>query len=789
MNLYEMRKNEIHNIQKKIDNCSITSSTINVYGLSGTGKTSLVKEAIEKYFSDETSAVIIYLNLLDDILSTTAFWDTLLFTIWNGNINDKDNMLKIDKNLSLSKYLKRNVYGKKAINILLQSVTSIVATIPVYNAQINVGEIDSNINSPINNTVEIEKSQLVMKYFKYITKKHKLIIIIDNYQFMNITIKHYFESSINQLLKNVTFINIQRTDKNVYICPIAYRKNYINIELTNLNKNDLAKFILEPLYSNISILNLVLEDCYEKTDGNLKEIDLYIRANDIDIKKGILKKNNTRSLNNALNNLTQIQRDLVLLATLFPAGLRMEYVTALMKRHFYFSEDILNEELRKIITLGYVMLNSARNDLLKPSHDKIELSIQTINSTEEFLEFYSSVESGLRELVTEKKDSSDYIYLLHCYVGICDAKKILKSIQYLEELIRLKYESCSFLYLVEITKVYIDSDGSILLHLENQFIIMLLDACQKTCSFEISLKILSIIKDGNIWNEKFSIYYVKVKTQLYDFNTALEEIELLPKNNETLMYKLIIYEHLGKEKEILPALSSLINSRNKIYDKWYYIILRNTAHLFTYNQAYENLQQCLDYFNKCGTIFEQATVLNNISVIQIWNGPSTYNVAETNIHEAIKKFRTIKSNEIFEAYYNYGTLYYLKGNYPKAIECYDNALNEVPTVLTMDTTLLNINKKICECAIDSKKIDDLEKFILKSLNKSEILQDPWVRFQLEYNLKNIQIYNKGVSEICPSEIFMQDDTKNVTALTVFDKLKLSTDSIFVCLSLSPNWRY
>ena len=282
-----MRKNEIHNIQKTIDNCSITSSTINIYGLSGTGKTSLVKEAIEKYFSDETAAVIIYLNLLDDILSTTAFWDTLLFTIWNGNINDKNNMLKIDKNLSLSKYLKRNIYGKKAINILLQSVTSIVATIPVYNAQINVGGIDSNINSPINNTVEIEKSQLVMKYFKYITKKHKLIIIIDNYQFINVTIKHYFESSINQLLKNVAFINIQRTDNNVYISPIAYPKNYINIELTNLNKNDLAKFILEPLYSNISILNLVLEDCYEKTNGNLKEIDLYIRANDNDIKKGI----------------------------------------------------------------------------------------------------------------------------------------------------------------------------------------------------------------------------------------------------------------------------------------------------------------------------------------------------------------------------------------------------------------------------------------------------------------------------------------------------------------------
>ena len=78
--------------------------------------------------------------------------------------------------------------------------------------------------------------------------------------------------------------------------------------------------------------------------------------------KIVLKKNRTKSLENALDSLPQIQRDLVLLATLFPAGIRLEYVTALMKRYFYLKDDVLNEELKKIITLGYVMLNSTRKD-------------------------------------------------------------------------------------------------------------------------------------------------------------------------------------------------------------------------------------------------------------------------------------------------------------------------------------------------------------------------------------------------------------------------------------------
>lgn len=278
-------------------------------------------------------------------------------------------------------------------------------------------------------------------------------------------------------------------------------------------------------------------------------------------------------------------------------------------------------------------------------------------------------------------------------------------------------------------------------------------------------------------------------TQLYHFDIALKEVELLPESNETLMYKLIILEHIGKEAEISKLLNSLIQNRNKVLDKWYYIILRNTAHFFSYEQAYHNLQKCLDYFSKCGTVFEQATILNNISVIQIWNGSKTYIDAEKTIKKAIKKFYEIGSNEIFESYYNYGTLNYLKGNYKKAIEYFEYALEEVPETLTMDVTLLHINKRICECAINPEKISDLEIYILKSLNKSEILQDPWVRFQLEYNLKNIEIYNNGKTDVNPSEIFLPNNDRNTTTLTVFDVLNIHNDYIPICLSLSPNWRY
>lgn len=71
MDKYNIRNDKIKDIQDKIDLSKNASTAINIYGSSGTGKTFLVQEAIEKYFCNTFNSTIIYINLLEDILSTT----------------------------------------------------------------------------------------------------------------------------------------------------------------------------------------------------------------------------------------------------------------------------------------------------------------------------------------------------------------------------------------------------------------------------------------------------------------------------------------------------------------------------------------------------------------------------------------------------------------------------------------------------------------------------------------------------------------------------------------------
>lgn len=764
---------------------SSKSASITIHGDSGTGKTHLVTRTLLSGFEIENSTII-YINLQDDILTTTAFWDIVLFTTWN-EVCDKVTPLKIDKKNSFHSFLQKKINGKNLAKILFKSISNVVMTIPVYSAQISIQGISAENEKNMDNKSEIEKSQIVFDYFRYITKKGKLIIAIDNYQFMNHTIQHFFETSINHINKNVYFINIQRTNQVQVRHPLAFENNYYEQELKSISKENLSQYVLEPLFGNSMFYDELLEDCFRKTQGNLEEIELYIKSNSKNIENGILKKDVTMDIKGTLNKLPPIQREIVLLAALFPSGIKVEYVTSLIRRLFYLEDETLEKELKKIITLGYVMLNSARNDLLKPTHDKINLSLETLNSNEDFFEFYNIVENGLEEIIERKKEDSDYLYLLHCYIGICDTKRLLNRIEFLENLIELKHNESSFLYLVELSNEYLNIDYNVILNLESRSLQLLLDACQKTCSFDVSQEILSLLCKFNKMNDKFALYSIKVKTQLYQFDKALDEIKKLPENNETILYKLIILEHLNYRDEIIEILKKFSKNDNIIQDKWYHIILRNTAHFYNYNTAYSRLNEALIYFKKCDSIFEMATVYNNLSVIQIWNGSESFKEANRNIKKAIALFKQIGSNEIFEPYYNKGVLCYLKGKIEKALEYFQASLEFVPKVLEMDVHLLKISIMICECSLCRTSINLLEKFLHESLNVEEILHDPWVRFQIEYNLKNIEEFRYGYSKLAPQKEYINE--KKNTSLTIFTNLNFRHKKIPICLSLSPNWRY
>lgn len=159
------------------------SKTIIVKGDSGTGKTTFVKNKLTKIIdsSQNKDYLIVMLNIVDDNVTPSVFFDLLSFLLWNGNVFDSDLTINISKSDSLSKFIKNKRKQKNFSKALFYSIQSAISMIPSYGAMIS-SNIEKYDSARYNN--DFDKNEILRKYFKKISKRKKIIIIVDNYQFI-----------------------------------------------------------------------------------------------------------------------------------------------------------------------------------------------------------------------------------------------------------------------------------------------------------------------------------------------------------------------------------------------------------------------------------------------------------------------------------------------------------------------------------------------------------------------------------------------------------------------------
>lgn len=758
------------------------NKNIVIRGESGTGKTSLVRHILKPYIYNNEYTVI-YIDLNSDLLSSNLFMEILLFTVWNPIEANEKALLSISKDQSFYSYINKNIWYRRGAKYLYQIITNSLSVIPTYGAIITKA-LDSKALDVKYSENTIDKIDYIQKYFSFICTAKKVILTIDNYQFMPSNIKIIFESCLQSIKQNFNFITIYRELDNEITLPVSFPNSTYEFKITKFTYNDIY-YLIHKIYGNINLSKEeICQDCYEKTHGNLKEIELYIKDNHEYLSKGTFIKRKSKSLKQVLIQLPELQKYLVLLSAVFPAGIKLEYVNKLLNKFLVVAnESFLFDEMKRLITLGYIIINSRNNNILKPSHEKITISISEIQNEEDFLDFYKNLTSSIEELISTKKMDSDYVYLLHCIIGLYNTNQLISRMNYLIDLIRIEYEKCSYYYIVSIYKQIQD----ITENLPDICISKILDSCQKTSEFSLGLSLMARLKSNNsTLYSKYCIYEIKYLTQSYDFLEALNALGNMDETSEIILYKLNILQHIGKNSEAINYITKIIEEFKE--DKWHFMILRNSAHYFTYKEASKNLNRCREFFSKYGTIFEEATILNNLGVINVWDRnftlASEYLLLAENLH------KSISSNEIFEVYCNIGVMEFIRGNTKTALEYNERAKAEVPQSLDLDHIILYMNEIIYKCTLGDISIDEAYNNFKNLLFNHSINKDPWVRFQVIYNLSNLEDTLGLAQTEKPDEYYVKKNEANLlTCFEVFQDTKIEGELIRFSLSLSPNWRY
>lgn len=764
-------RKELSNLMRILSQSKHESSIyFKLSGESGSGKTELLKQAVERIVKSDM--LLIYIDITTDEFQSTSFFPTLLETTYLPLSHHFHTITNIPENLALSKYIKKIFRTHKGFEKFFNTLTVSASVIP------NAGGLISIIMDKWLQERTASIDNMLFLYFKYIIKKTRINLIIDNYQFLPVSIKRVLEIGMNQFNYGITFFVIERT-KGIYnheqsFCT-AFHHEFLDLEYISYDQ-----YIQLIDKQEIDISDEEKKKIWDITKGNLKDIDIIL--NEIRINPGYDITNNKI----AIQNLNTMQRSILLIAALFPAGMKERFVVQFIRNILKETEE---EKIKcaiiKLIDLGYIYINSNSHDTIKPTHETVINHVKEAVELHDLAGFCSRLSNSLEELVESYHGTKDYSYLLHCWVGINSSENLKKKSSVVQELISIKFKDNAYYYIDTIAL----SIRDVILYLPKSSIEKILISFQRVSDFSNGISILNSLRhtDLVLYNE-FRIFYIKFLIQTYEFNEALEELNTIPNSSLKLLCQTNALQHLGLNSEVEDLLKNVLPTCN--HDENYYIILRNTAHFFEYESAKNNLLSALNYFsNKRYTSFVIATIHNNLSVIDIWN--EKYEEAEQFLRLSIDVLKQLNSNEIFEPYCNKSILYLMLHEYSKADKYAQDALNNCPKMLTLDIIMLKINIIIIKLCWQKLSIKEALNELKKLSNQYPLIEDPWYEFQLLYNQKQLAaLLQYEEVQLAPiHERYITEYGNMKTKFYILKLFQLQNSQVELCLGLSPNWRY
>lgn len=311
-------------------------------------------------------------------------------------------------------------------------------------------------------------------------------------------------------------------------------------------------------------------------------------------------------------------------------------------------------------------------------------------------------------------------------------------------------------------------------------IIQILDSFQKTSCFDEGLEISNQL--SNFYN--MELYKAKFLLQSYHYQDAIAVLENRLNSYESWSIYLNALQHLRRDNDVRDKITYLLNNPFQYSDiEYYYIILRNSGHLFGFDKAIDNLQQALEYFQNLSNKFVESTCLNNIGILYLYQGQNKENIntARNKFTQAKKIMHQIKSNEEYQSIINIGVSYICENNPRLALEYFECALTIMPSNLTFDIIKLKCNILICKYLIDNQELINIREELLDLCTQAEDLPDPWIKLLCIYNL-----YVLRKDNISNLSIVQKDYPGDINLYGLI--IKIDNKDRFM-LGISPHWRY
>lgn len=762
---------------------------VSVFGMSGTGKTEIISSSIKLLHSGDFFSGFTVLHYdasqIPEDCAMDIFYNLLIYKLLQKTISHEKNQTYVTEGNTFLAFLEKAAYKEEVKANAKKALIASLSLLPTVGALI-YKLLNTNGESSVK---DYHTNQyLFSEYLDFLSKTTGLIVFIDNIQYLSTEILNEFYELLRQLEGNTLLFTSYTLKDNMSITRKLIEEHKLDNSSLILNVGNITIDIFDEIcnqnltqeqYFNVKAR---LEYFYTLVQyGNMREIDeLLFQIN----QNGVDNINETPTLQ-GIRALDEINKDIVDLASLFPEGIKISFIERIVRYNHGCNEIQLWQSISNLCKMKYILIGE--NDTLKIEHEKISQAsrqnLEFVNEEERFTELIHSCEKVFTEILYEPIDDSDFVF---CVNGIMEFEQqfnLLKYLGVLEKYISILYTRFRYFQICQLYRNLshsINDGNKIALLFPICSIIQILDSFQKTSCFVEGLEISNQL--SSFYN--MELYKAKFLLQSYHYQEAIDTLSNRLINYEGWSIYLNALQHLRRDNEVREKVIYLQQNMYQYSDiEYYYIILRNSGHLFSYNDAIKNMHKALEYFQNIDNRFVESTCLNNAGILYLYESQKEENIrtARRYFNQAKKIMHQLKSNEEYQSIINIGVSYLCENNPKLALEYFECAQTIMPSSLSFDMIKLKCNILICKYLIDRQDIFYIREELLNLCSDAEDLPDPWIKLLCTYNL---YILRDGNILETDDLIKTYPGDANLYGLI----LKNPNINSFM-LGISPHWRY
>ena len=212
--------------------------------------------------------------------------------------------------------------------------------------------------------------------------------------------------------------------------------------------------------------------------------------------------------------------------------------------------------------------------------------------------------------------------------------------------------------------------------------------------------------------------------QKFEYEEAESLLRQLKPNSDSDAILFNILLNLRRESEARRMVAALPRRVDEL-DEAQCVMLRNAGHLYDTTTARRLLTRAKKGFSRLGLKFGEATTLNNLGLLEIWDGK--YGEARRQLTIARDMLDALGSNETYQPLTNLAVLHAMEGDLVSAEQLLEQAQRAVSPWLLMDEIMLRFNRLVLNLINGSVTITDATATARELYNRS--LQTKDLRFQ------------------------------------------------------------